>query len=54
MLYNMIGCMAIVCDAKAMMQCCDVKAMMQCCDAKAMMQQQSMISLDSVKAVIVF
>ena len=36
------------------MQCCDVKAMTQCCDAKAMMQQQSMTSLDSVKAVIVF
>ena len=36
------------------MQCCDVKAMMQCCDAKAMMQLQSMTSLDSVKAVIVF
>ena len=36
------------------MQCCDVKAMMQCCDAKAMMQQQSMTSLDSVKAMIVF
>ena len=35
------------------MQCCDVKAMMQCYDAKAMMQQQSMTSLDSVKAVIV-
>ena len=36
------------------MQCCDVKAMMQCCDVKAMMQQQSMTSLYSVKAMIVF
>ena len=38
MLYNMMGCMAVVCDAEAVMQCCDVKAMMQCCDAEAMMQ----------------
>ena len=38
MLYNMMGCMAVVCDVEAVMQCCDVKAMMQCCDAEAMMQ----------------
>ena len=29
MLYNMMGCMAVVCDAKAVMQCYDAKAMMQ-------------------------
>ena len=38
MLYNMIGCMAVVCDADAVMQCCDVEAVMQCCDAEAVMQ----------------
>ena len=38
MLYNMMGCIAVVCDAEAVMQCCDVEAMMQCCNAEAMMQ----------------
>ena len=38
MLYNMMNCIAVVCDAEAVMQCCDVEAMMQCCNAEAMMQ----------------
>ena len=39
MLYNMMGCMAVACDAEAVMQCCDAETMMQCCDAEAVMQQ---------------
>ena len=38
MLYNKMGCMAVVYDAEAIMQCCDAQAMMQCCNAQVMMQ----------------
>ena len=36
MLYNMMGCMAVGCDAEVVKQCCDAEAMMQCYDAEAM------------------
>ena len=37
-LYNMMGCMAVVYDTEAVMQCCVAEAVMQCCDAEAVMQ----------------